>query len=368
MNPLADAIDLALLKRVLVIKLRHHGDVLLAAPVFSVLKAHAPQLEIDALVYADTAPMLSGHPAIAQLHLVDRDWKRAGLVAQAGGEWRLWQALRARRYDLIVHLTEHRRGRWLTRLLKPRYAVAPRVRKDEASWAATFSHLYSLPVGGNRRHTAETHLDALRRLGIQPAEGERGLTLVPGAAAETRVEALLAEHGLTAGGFIHLHPAARWMFKTWPAERSAGLINRLAADGHRLVLTCAPAANEMALNAAILGQAGGAGVIDLSGMLSLKELAALTGRARLFIGVDSAPMHIAAAMGTPAVALFGPSGEIEWGPWQVAQRVVVSQHHPCRPCGMDGCGGGKVSECLTTLPVTRVLDEVRSLLNQTAAA
>jgi hypothetical protein len=92
----------------------------------------------------------------------------------------------------------------------------------------------------------------------------------------------------------------------------------------------------------------GADTVDLSGQLTLKQLAALTGHAKLFVGVDSAPMHIAAAMGTPVVALFGPSGELEWGPWRVANRVIVSDAHPCRPCGNDGCGGGKVSECLTT--------------------
>ncbi len=105
--------------------------------------------------------------------------------------------------------------------------------------------------------------------------------------------------------------------------------------------------------------------VSLAGQLSLKELAALTRQARIFVGVDSAPMHIAASQGTPAVALFGPSGEIAWGPWRVAHRVVASQVHPCRPCGNDGCGGSKVSECLTTLPVARVLDAVQSLINET---
>jgi heptosyltransferase-3 len=71
-------------------------------------------------------------------------------------------------------------------------------------------------------------------------------------------------------------------------------------------------------------------------------------------------MHIASAMGTPVVALFGPSGEFNWGPWRVPHRVVASDH-TCRPCGNDGCGGGKVSECLTTLPVSAVLQAVQSL-------
>ena len=75
-------------------------------------------------------------------------------------------------------------------------------------------------------------------------------------------------------------------------------------------------------------------------------------------------MHIAAAAGTPVVALFGPSGEKEWGPWRVAHRVVVSDAFPCRPCGNDGCGGSKVSECLTQLPVERVHSAVNELLAQ----
>jgi heptosyltransferase-3 len=75
------------------------------------------------------------------------------------------------------------------------------------------------------------------------------------------------------------------------------------------------------------------------------------------------PMHLAAAMGTPTVALFGPSGEFEWGPWNVPHRIVRSSHS-CRPCGLDGCGGGKVSECLKFLPVAEVHAAARELLAQ----
>jgi len=71
-------------------------------------------------------------------------------------------------------------------------------------------------------------------------------------------------------------------------------------------------------------------------------------------------------MGTPTLALFGPSGEAEWGPWNVAHRLVTSRHS-CRPCGLDGCGGGKVSECLTTIPVDSVHAAARDLLAQAPA-
>src|SRR3972149_6066970 len=98
-----DAVPLSECSRALVIKLRHHGDVLLAAPVFDALKARAPGMEVDALVYDDTAPL----PRVA------RAWRASGAAARLAAEWRLFFALRARRYDLIVHLSEQPRGAWL---------------------------------------------------------------------------------------------------------------------------------------------------------------------------------------------------------------------------------------------------------------
>lgn len=357
---LKDPIPLQSVHRALVIKLRHHGDVLLASPVFSVLKAHAPQIEIDALVYADTAEMLSGHPAIAAVHTIDRRWKTLGLLAHLGAEWVLFQALRRRRYDLIIHLTDHPRGAWISRLCGARWAVARRVGGRGAWWGKAFTHFFASPREA-KRHTAELNLDALRRIGVYPAQDERGLCLVAGDAADARVSSLLQSLELDCGAFIHIHPASRWQFKCWPAAAMAALIGRLQKDGQRIVLSAAPDPAEMRLIAdieSLLEQP----VASLAGQLSLKELAALTARARLFVGVDSAPMHIAAAMGTPTVALFGPSGDTEWGPWAVAHRVVASARHPCRPCGIDGCGGGKVSDCLESLPVEQVYRAVQELL------
>lgn len=350
--PSAPTIPYAELRRALVIKLRHHGDVLLTSPVISSLKAQAPQCEVDALVYSDTAPMLEGHPDLAQLHLIDRRWKKQGVLTQARAEWQLLQGLRARKYDLVIHLTEHRRGVWLTRLLKPRWSVAQRMSSAQRSWNKTFTHLVSYPRNA-LRHTVEKNLDALRRIGIHPSPEDRKLTLVPGTAAEQRVEGLLTRHSLTAGNFIHVHPGSRWLFKCWPPESMAALIDQLYYSGYAVVLTGAPDPAEVAMMAQIKSRIH-VPVTDLSGQLTLKELAALTGRAKLFVGVDSAPMHMAAAMGTPLVALFGPSGDKEWGPWMTRSRVVTT-NHTCRPCGRDGCGGGKISDCLVTLPVERVV-------------
>jgi heptosyltransferase-3 len=352
-----DAVNLASVQRALVVKLRHHGDVLLSSPVLQVLKNRAPHVEIDALVYSDTREMLEGHPALNRLHLIDRAWKRSGLVNQARHESALLAQLRTRRYQLLVHLTDHWRGAWLSQALRPRWSVAQE--RASRAWDWAFSHHYPLPRG-TPRHTVELNLDALRRVGIYPEESEKRLVMVPGVEATQKVDALLATHGIAAGNFIQVHPTSRWLFKAWTEEANAQLLRRLVKDGHRVVVTGAPDAREKSIIGRILG-ADASGVTDLSGQLSLREMGALAGRARLFFGVDSAPMHIAAAMGTPVVVLFGPSDERAWGPWKVAHRVVT-MGHVCRPCNNDGCGGGKVSECLTQLPVDRVHSAINELL------
>jgi heptosyltransferase-3 len=354
-----DAVPFGELSRALVIKLAHLGDVLLASPVISVLKRYAPRLEVDALAYTDTEAMLSGHPDLSRLFTIDREWsRRLGLIGQLRAEVRLLGALRERRYDLIVALSDKPRIAWLMRLTGARYGVTHERPTRPALWQKSFTHFVPRPRG-NSRHTVEAHLDTLRRIGLWPEPDERRLTLVPGADAERRADALLHEHGLVRGGFIHIHPASRWQFKCWPAPRLAALINLLQARGDRVVLTGAPDANEAPLMAEVV-RGLDKPAINLAGQLSLKELAALIGRARLFVGVDSVPMHIAAAMQTPTVALFGPSGEIEWAPWQVPHRILVSDH-PCRPCGVNGCGGSNRSECMEVIPVNRVLAAIDEL-------
>ena len=212
----ADAIDAAQVRRVLLIKLRHHGDVLLCSPVVTALRAVLPQAEVDAVVYQDTAAMLEGLPGLSQLHTVDRQWKNLSLWSQLRAEWRLFSALRQRQYDLIVDLTPHHRATRWVRWLRPRYSVAPQ--GPSRRGLSVFTHLFRV-LPGNRRHTVQTHLDALRRLGLPvptPA-----LHLVPGAAAEQRIQTWLQEAQLRARQFIHVHPGSRWQFKCWEPQAMA---------------------------------------------------------------------------------------------------------------------------------------------------
>jgi heptosyltransferase III len=356
----ADAVDLRGIHSVLVIKLRHHGDVLLASPVFSALKRLAPHVEVDALVYRETAEMLERHPAIRRVHTIDRDLKRAGSLRRTRGELGLWRDLSAGRSALVVHLTEHRRGAWLTRLINPKYAVGPERNERGWWWRKSFTHRYLVPKHA-LRHTIETNLDALRRIGMWPGDEDKAPVMVPGEAAQMRISRLLQTYKLTPKEFIVVHPGSRWLFKSLPAQSTAAVLDQLALDNWRVVVTGSRDPAERVLIDAILASTK-APVVDLVAQLSLPELAALIGCSRLLISVDSASMHIATAVGTPVVATFGPSGEAEWGPTVVPNRVVTSAEFRCRPCGNNGCGGSNISDCLVKLPVSRVIGAARELL------
>jgi heptosyltransferase-3 len=363
---LPDAIDLTHVRRVLVLKLRHFGDVLLTSPVFSVLANAIPDVEIDALVYAETAPMLDDHPSIKQLHCIDRNWKNEGLTTQWRHERHLMTALQNRHYDLIIHLTEHARGARLVRRLRPTYSVAQAYpEKRGRSWRNTFTHTYQIPA--KPRHTVEIHLDALRRLGIYPAMEDRRLVLMPGTDATKRVSELMHQHGLRPGEYLLIHPTSRWMFKGWSRQGFAEALIQLYQKGHKLVLTSSPDSAELEVIEQIKSKIGKLPIVDLAGQLSLKELAAFIDHSSCFIGLDSVPMHIAAATNTPCVALFGPSDEQTWGPWMVEHKVLKSDYS-CRPCGLDGCGNGKVSDCLHAIKVNDVVMAVEMLMSSSALA
>lgn len=352
--------------RILVIKLRHHGDVLLASPVFTALKHAAPHAEIDALVYADTADMLRLHPAIRTLHTIDRNWKKAGIVRQAAAEFGLLKELRAGQYELLINLTEHRRGAWLSRLLGVRRAAAPRTAGKDWLGRRAYTHLAGYPATG-RRHTVEADIDILRCIGIHPAPEQRRLVLVPGKEAEQAIAAKLDRLGAGGRPLVHVHPCSRWKFKCLPVDTMARVVDGIQEAGFDAVLTAAPDPEELRMVEAIHDRLRRP-AIDMAGELTFKELAALAGRAVLFVGVDSAPMHIAAAMGTPTVAVFGPSPEYSWRPWGVPHRIVASAAHACRPCRIAGCGNGKISDCLETMDAATVLDAFHSLARETHGA
>jgi heptosyltransferase-3 len=353
--------DLTRVRRILVIKLGHHGDVLLASPVFSALQAALPGAEIDAYISRESLAVLEGHPAIARFLLLDRAARRRGALARMAEEFRVFGALRAGRYDLVLSLSESDRGRIAARVSGAPLRVGFKLRGRSSPG---YTHLVSRP--SLARHVVERNLDALRRIGIFPDVSGRALNFPLPEADRESVRVRLAAEGIEQGGFVHVHPASRWLFKTWPAERVAEVVRRLGSSGMRCVLTAAPDPAEKAMVARIVALSGHARPVDLAGAVTLKQLGALIDSSAALLCVDSLPLHIASALKHPVVALFGPSSEKDWGPWQNPNARVLATDFPCRPCGLDGCGGSKVSDCLVELPGARVIAALEDVIGATA--
>jgi len=355
--------DLASVRRVLVMKLRNHGDVLLTSALFSVLKAKMPQATIDAYLYKDTLPMLQGHPAVDGFHLYDYGWKSLGRVRLLAREVRLLRAIRSSRYDLVVNLTEGDRGAIAAWISGARYRVGW---SPEGSGARLVRRFYTHIVKRARlpRHMVEQNLDAARRIGIFPVLEERNLVFAIPDSARERVRGVLDAAGARERDFLLLHPTSRWLFKCWPVGRVAELARELHARGVRLALTAAPDAKEMEMIETLVSLCPEVPFVNFAGKLSLKELGAVIDASIGLVCVDSVPMHMASALGRPCIALFGPSSDIAWGPWRNSGAYVVAQNYSCRPCNLDGCGGGKISDCLATLPLESVLKPVLAMLER----
>ncbi len=351
--------DLSGVKKVLIVKMRHHGDVLLTSPVFSVLQEAFPNAKIDAYLYKDTAPMLEGHPAISKFFLYDRAWKKLSFFKKLQKEITLLRAIRKEKYDLVINLTEGDRGAIVAMAAKAKVRVGfDPGNSGFLGKKKSYTHIVkNCPFP---RHTVERQLDALRRIGIFPSE-ERDLHLsVPENEAE-KIEKTLLGHGIEKGSYFLLHPASRWRFKCWPKEKFTALIETLHLSGQKVVISSGPDEVEKKMVEEILSPIPHIPVLDLGGKTSLKGLAALVKMAKCLVCVDSVPLHMASALKTPVVVIFGPTSEKNWGPWRHPRSFIAAGNFACRPCNLDGCGGSKKSDCLTSLPLEAVLRGIEEL-------
>ena len=335
--------DLTGVKKILVVKLRQLGDVLLTTPVFSVLKNRLPGVQVDAYVYSESMPLLQG---VANCLSYDRAWKKLPVWQRWFHEARLLRTIRNNGYDLVLNLTEGDRGAIAAKVsrAKIRVGIDP---KKTGLWGKQSLYTHVVKHCPTLRHTVERNLDALRRIGLFPAPEERELCLhVPEAVIRS------VQHKVPSS-FVLIHPTSRWRFKCWSVEKMRALGQALEAKGVQLVFTSGPDQDEMHMVHEICS---GLNAVNLAGQISLSELAALVQLSDKLVCVDSLPLHIASALKKPVVALFGPTSDVTWGPWRNPHAVVVTQPFSCRPCYQDGCGGSKVSDCLTTLPVETVLN------------
>ena len=342
--------------RILCVKLKHIGDVLLTTPAIRALRQAWPESRIAALVLRGVEEVLAGNRDLDTILTFDRG-------AGASGSWQTVRAVRRFAPDLVLEMGEGDREAilgWLSGARR-RVGYAPR---RSGRWRRLFL-TRAVPWNGGQ-HVVETHMDLVRACGI-PAQASRPVLTVQ---ADTRMRMLqhFASAGLGPGRpLVVIHPVSRWLFKAWPEASCVEVITRLIRDaGVAVALTSGPGSTEMEVAQRILARArvpSGVPVIDLIGRTTLGELAAVLEQATLFVGVDSAPMHMAAALGKPVVALFGPSGETSWGPWGEGH-VIVTSPYLCRPCGQDGCLGSKRSDCLEAISAQTIWEAVELLLSR----
>lgn len=347
--------DLSMVEKILVVKMRHHGDVLLTSPVFSNLKRAAPHAAIDAFLYADTLPMLEGHPDISDFLLYDRGWKKLSFLAKLSKELTLLKQIRKNRYDMVINLTEGDRGALAAKISGARLRIGIDKRSCYTHVAKNCPH---------PRHTVERQLDVLRHIGIFPDPQERDLYLHIPPSATQSIQQMLKKHEMQPGEYIVIHPVSRWRFKCLSTLQMARLITTLHGMDKKIVLTAGPDAQERLMIDEILSLAPNVPILNLAGKISLKELGAVIALSQTLICVDSVPLHIASAVKTPVVVLFGPTSEKNWGPWMHPRSRVVTQNFSCRPCYQDGCGGGKMSDCLFTLPEKMILKALKEVESQ----
>jgi heptosyltransferase III len=346
------------IRKILVIKLRNIGDVLLSAPLFHNLKLAFPGAKISALVNSGTQEMLTGNPSIDQVIVYDRGIKKAPLYRRLGRELAFYRRVRAEHFDLVLNLTEGDRGALVALFSGARLRVGVDAAGGMAGKGRMFTHL--IPRPGEALHSVEKNLQYLAPLGVPAAQ--KRVSFHYSKADADHVSGLLAAASLVSKGYFHAHVTSRWMFKALPHAKVAFLLDRLAElSGLPAVLTCAPEQKEMDYLAALRPLLR-APFCDLGGALTLKQLGALSAGASFFVGVDSAPMHMAAALDIPVLGIYGPSSVPEWGPWDNAARenpyanpngrqqggphLVLQAARSCVPCCRDGCNGSKVSDCL----------------------
>jgi heptosyltransferase-3 len=344
--------DLSSVRKILIIKLRHHGDVLLTSPLFSYLKSQLPMAAIDALIYKETAPMLEGHPSIRCLHLCDK--KKQSFFKKWKTELGLLRKIRKEKYDLVINLTEGDRGAIVVGISGAKVCVGLDPEKNGfLGKSKLFTHL--VKPCKTPRHTVEKNLDALRRIGLFPGPEERDLSFYIPESIRKNVAARVPEK------YIVIHPVSRWKFKCWPVLQVAELIQALHQQGHSIVLTASSDKDEVQMVEEIIAECPRIPITNLAGRIDLKELGAVIDGSELLVCVDSVPLHIASALKKPVVVLFGPTSEMHWGPWKNPHALVVTEQMSCRPCFMDGCGGSKRSDCLATLRTSQVLRAIQIL-------
>jgi lipopolysaccharide heptosyltransferase II len=312
----------------------------MTTPAIAALKRELPQASLTYVVEEPYRRLVEGNPDIDEVVLVPPHQGVRSFLS-------LVRKVRRQKYDVAIDFHGGPRASrlaWLSRAgLKVGYELKHK------------GFIYDIRVPRHKEgapvHSVENHLNLVRAAGIDVREPWPRLTMPAAGREESdRIDRLWADRGFSDAKVVALHVGAGNAFRDWGQQNLAGLAGRLAGLlGVRVILV---GSASDAPRAEAIRKISPKSVLSLAGELNLVELREVIGRAALFVGPDSGPMHIAAAASTPVVALFGPTLPANFSPWQ-ARATLVEKRLDCRPCKQRKCLTGDF-RCLQSIAVDEV--------------
>jgi len=367
-------------RKILLIKLSAVGDVVHTIPVLNKLRRRYPMAQLDWLVTPAIAELLRHHPAITSIIEFEREaWSKPWRLTPFASYARLAARLRAAAYDLVVDMHGQFRTAALTLATgaparigfdRPRASVwnaSPRkfpeqARKHawqgarEGSWVAYTHHI---PVPTLDLHAVDRYLNVGPILGLDQEPADFSFPIPQ--SAVSGVETLLAQHGVNRADIMIMAPGTIWETKHWGSDRFAKVAGHFLSKGFAVILIGSRRERVVCEEVAALAP----GVIDLAGMTTLSELAALIRRSAISITNDSGPMHLAVALDRPVVSIFGPTDPIWIGPYRRADAVLHADLE-CSPCylrKLKDCHHDHA--CMRSVSAPAVIERAERILSAT---
>lgn len=341
-------------KNILIVRTDRIGDVVLTTPAIAALRKAYPKARISILVTPQTREIVEGNPDIDEVIIDDRKNRNRGLL----GFLNLAGELRKRKFDLAVIFYTKKRTNLICFLAGIRERAG--YRNNKFGFLLTHQIKDTRPEGA--KHEAEYCFDVLRHLGLEIADSELKVFMPLQRQAEEWAQALLRERKIKDSDIlIAVHPGASCISKRWPAQSFAQVINGFGAPPFKIILVGAPDNQKIARQVLSVVKIP---VIDLTGQTSVAQLASLFKRCRLLISNDSGPVHLAVAVGTPVVSIFGRNQKglspARWKPLG-KKDVVLHKEVGCEICLAHDCTLD--FKCLKAVRVDEVVAAARSLLN-----
>ncbi|MCX5712746.1 MAG: lipopolysaccharide heptosyltransferase II, partial [Candidatus Omnitrophica bacterium] len=338
-------------KRILVVRTDRIGDVVLSTPVLKGLRENFPQAYIAMMVSPYAKDIVEGNPFVDEVITYDKDAKHKSWFESM----KFSRNLKKRGFDLALILHPINRAHLITYFS----GIKKRVGFDRKFGFLLTDRIKHAKQEG-QKHELEYNLDFLRYLGIEPQDKKLFMPIKP--ESEAWVKQMFEKEGINSSDkLLAVHAAASCPSKVWPAERFARVADKLAASrGLKVIIVSGPKDINISNEVAKLMRTP---AINLAGKTSVSQLASVLKRCCIFISNDSGPVHIASAVGTPVVSIFGRNQKglspKRWGP--VGERdKVLHKKTDCVECLAHNCARGFL--CLNSITVEEVVEAAESVL------